>query len=94
MYPTPDSERFFAAIISGAERMPNGNTLITDGTHGRILEVDRKGNVVWDFENPHYTVRPDTPKVSGAGEPIDPWWTFRALRYSPDYPGVALAVRG
>ncbi len=77
VYPTRTSARFFSAIISGAERMPNGNTLITDGPHGRIIEVDDEGSVVWEFENPHYTVGPNTPKASGAGEPIDPWWTFR-----------------
>ncbi len=51
-------------------------------------------NTVWEFNNPHYTVRPDTPKSSGAGEPIEPWWTFRALRYPPDYPGIALVAAG
>jgi Arylsulfotransferase (ASST) len=90
VYPTRTSDRFFAAIISGAQRLPNGDTLIADGPHGRILEVDRTGTVVWEFDNPHYTVRPDTPKASGAGEPIDPWWTFRALRYAPGFPGVNL----
>jgi hypothetical protein len=90
VFPTTSNERFFAAIVSGAQRLPNGNTLIADGPHGRILEVDPEGATVWEFENPHYTVRPNTPKASGAGEPIDPWWTFRAVRYAPDDPALAL----
>ncbi len=90
VFPTSKSDRFFAAIISSAERLPNGDTLIADGPHGRILEVNSRGSTVWEFENPHYTVRPNTPKASGAGEPIDPWWTFRALRYAPDDPALAL----
>jgi hypothetical protein len=88
VYPKRGSERFFAAIISGAQRLPNGNTLMADGPHGRIVEVNERGAVVWEFENPHYTVRSNTPRMSGAGEPIDPWWTFRALRYAPSYPGL------
>jgi hypothetical protein len=90
VFPTRSSDRFFAAIISGAQRLPNGNTLMADGPHGRIVEIDAQGATVWEFENPHYTARPNTPKASGAGEPIDPWWTFRALRYGPDDPAVAL----
>ena len=90
VFPTKNSDRFFAAIISGAQRLPNGDTLISDGPHGRILEVDAKGKTVWEFENPHYTVRPNTPRASGAGEPIDPWWTFRGDHYAPDDPAVAL----
>jgi hypothetical protein len=89
IFPMKSSDRFFAAIVSGAQRLPNGNTLMADGPHGRIVEVDAEGATVWEFENPHYTVRPNTPEASGAGEPIDPWWTFRAWRYAPDDPAVA-----
>jgi hypothetical protein len=86
IYPHPDNTRWFGAIISGVERLPNANTLITDGTRGHIFEVTPTGETVWDYVNPHYTVRPDTPKSSGAGFVIRPWWTFRADRYPPDYP--------
>lgn len=34
-----------------ANRMPNGNTLITDSRTNRILEVDESGNVVWEFRD-------------------------------------------
>jgi hypothetical protein len=89
VYPTRGSDRFFAAIVSGAQRLPNGNTLMADGPHGRILEVDTAGEVVWEYENPHFRVRPNTPKQSGAGEPILPQWMFRADRYPVDDPGLA-----
>jgi hypothetical protein len=88
-FPKKGSKKFFAAIISSAQRLPNGDTLMTDGPAGRIIEVNKQGKVVWEYENPHYTVRPNTPKSSGAGQPILPWWTFRALRYSPDDPAVS-----
>jgi hypothetical protein len=90
IFPTRSSDHFFATIVSGAQRLSNGNMLLADGPHGRIVEVDAEGATVWEFENPHYTVRRNTPKASGAGEPIDPWWMFRALRYASDDPAVAL----
>lgn len=34
-----DSNRFYSPFISGAQRLPNGNTLITEGSGGRIIEV-------------------------------------------------------
>ena len=43
---------FYADHISGAERMPNGNTLICDGPAGRLFEVDAAGVVVWDWTSP------------------------------------------
>ena len=32
---------------SGAERQPNGNTLICEGVHGRFFEVTTDGEIVW-----------------------------------------------
>jgi hypothetical protein len=94
VYPTRGSERFFAAIVSGAQRLPNGNTLMSDGPHGRLVEVDASGKVVWEYENPHHRVRANTPKQSGAGEPILPQWMFRAMRYPVDHPGLSSLSSG
>jgi hypothetical protein len=44
--------RFFSTNISGAQRMPNGNTLITEGAGGRMFEVTSDGAVVWEYMNP------------------------------------------
>jgi len=41
--------RFFATNISGAQRLPNGNTLITSGPTGRIFEVTKEGAIVWEY---------------------------------------------
>ena len=43
---------FYAAFISGAERLPNGNTLVCSGTNGTIFEVTPKDEVVWKYVNP------------------------------------------
>lgn len=42
---TPD---FFAASMCDANRLPNGNTLITDAWQGRILEVNPEAQKVWE----------------------------------------------
>jgi len=44
---------FFSHYISGAERQPNGNTLICEGANGRIFEVTPAGEIVWEFVNPY-----------------------------------------
>jgi hypothetical protein len=44
--------RFFSTNISGAQRLPNGNTLITEGAGGRMFEVTRDGAIVWEYMNP------------------------------------------
>ncbi|MCK6448258.1 MAG: aryl-sulfate sulfotransferase [Planctomycetes bacterium] len=38
--------------ISGAQRQPNGNTLICAGESGRVIEVAPDGTVVWDYASP------------------------------------------
>jgi Arylsulfotransferase (ASST) len=43
---------FFATNISGAQRLPNGNTLVTEGPDGRIFEVTREGTIVWEYVFP------------------------------------------
>lgn len=35
-----------------ADRLPNGNTLIGDSKHQRVMEVTPKGEVVWEFYTP------------------------------------------
>ena len=42
-------EFFYSHIISSAQRLPNGNTLITDGANARIFEVTTENEVVWEF---------------------------------------------
>jgi hypothetical protein len=46
-----DGEDFFSAFISGAQRLPNGNTLVCSGAPGRVFEVTGAGEVVWDYRN-------------------------------------------
>jgi hypothetical protein len=59
---------FFSSFISGAQRLPNGNTLIISGTQGRIFEVTPDKRVVWDYLNPFGG---ETPLMAGGGPPGD-----------------------
>jgi hypothetical protein len=43
---------FYTYGKGSAQRLPNGNTLICEGDRGRVLEVNRDGEVVWDWMNP------------------------------------------
>jgi hypothetical protein len=44
--------RFFSTNISSAQRLPNGNTLITEGAGGRVFEVTSERAIVWEYMNP------------------------------------------
>ncbi len=46
-----DPGNFFSSNISGAERLPGGNTLICSGANGRIFEVTSDGSIVWEHIN-------------------------------------------
>jgi hypothetical protein len=43
---------FFSDIISNAQRLPNGNTMICQGARGRLFEVDSAGAIVWEYMVP------------------------------------------
>jgi hypothetical protein len=81
---------FYAPIISGMVRLPNGNTLIDAGVQGTIFEVTPEGETVWKYINPLGTEGPLTrgEPIPTTGGFISPVSVFRALRYAPDYPGL------
>ncbi len=51
-YPPAGATPFFSLSMGAAQRLPNGNTLITDSNHSRAFEVTREGETVWEFINP------------------------------------------
>ena len=81
------SNHFYSPLISGAQRLPNGNTLITVGMSGRLMEVTRSCELVWEYISPYcYMAYPTLNEV------------YRAYRYPYDYvpqlekpEGVAIA---
>jgi hypothetical protein len=49
-----DYSRFYSPFVSGAQRLPNGNTQITEGATGMLLEVTRDHQVVWEYVSPYW----------------------------------------
>ena len=47
--------RFYSSNISSAQRLPNGNTLITAGAGGRLFEVTKDGAIVWEYIYPQFS---------------------------------------
>lgn len=75
-----DEGNFLSERISGAQRMPNGNTLICSGEQGSVFEVSEAGKIVWQFEM--------SDVVSGGTRPGG-GGLFRAPKYSPDLPAFS-----
>lgn len=52
-YRAPRPRDFYTLSKGSSQRLPNGNTLITNSDHGYAFEVTRQGEVVWEFRCPH-----------------------------------------
>lgn len=81
-YMDQDQCRFYTAITGGTERLANGNTLIVESVQGRIFEVTKEKEIVWEYISPFSVYRP-------------PYWgweihrtIFQAQRFAPDFPGL------
>lgn len=74
-----------------AQRLPNGNTLVTSTQQGHLFEVTPAGEVVWEFVNPIMKGQPKaffcdaTESLPGKSATN---MIHRAYRYAPDYPGL------
>lgn len=51
-YSAPEKSDFFSSHISGAMPISEGRFLVCDGDDGRVFQVDRAGEVLWDFRSP------------------------------------------
>ena len=90
----------YARVFSGAQRLPNGNTLIAYGTAGTIFQVTPDGGTAWKYTVPrhyHILLRQDegSPARLTYGTPDDHPPTqvitdtvYRAYWYPPDYAGL------
>ena len=98
---SPPSE-LLSFRMGGAQRLPNGNTLICVSEQGVLVEVTPSGETVWKY------VIPVGREILRQGDPIEitdhnvlvesgKRWAmgtqaetsvYRATRYAPDYPGL------
>jgi Arylsulfotransferase (ASST) len=83
-YKAPSPHDLFSSNLSGAQRLPGGNTLVCAGDDGELSEVTSAGNLVWKYISPITASGPltqgDLAKVNAV---------FRATRYLPSYAGLA-----
>jgi hypothetical protein len=78
IYTANPPNSFYASHISGAWRLPDGNTLITNGETGKIFEVTPEGATVWQYNTggqvfkvvyipPEEPPEPDVPDLDCSG---------------------------
>jgi hypothetical protein len=79
-YTANPEAQFLSAHISGAERLAGDNVLVCEGATGRVFEITRRGEIVWEWTSPFVVHTPQGQNNA---------WVFRAHRYSPDFPGLA-----
>lgn len=65
-------DSFYSMNISGAQRLPNGNTLVCEGRSARFFEVTPEKDIVWEYISPF--------TVEHLGQPSRA--VFRAHRYA------------
>lgn len=46
-----DGASFYSNHLGGCQRLPNGNTLISESTTGYLMEVNEDGDIVWDYDD-------------------------------------------
>lgn len=51
-YTADPPETFFTDFGGSAQRLPNGNTLITETEKGRVFEITKNKEIVWEWFNP------------------------------------------
>jgi hypothetical protein len=73
-YRAAGEESFFTPARGSQQRLPNGNTLITESEKSRVFEVTPGGEIVWEYFN-HVRVGDDDALVPGV---------FWATRYTVD----------
>jgi len=82
---------WYSTHISSCHSLPNGNTLITQGPQGRVIEVTAEGKEVWRWVNPicrlssgengaiSFVRQRDQRPDNGS------WGLFQAWRYTSDF---------
>ena len=71
-----DASKFYSPYVSSVQRLPNGNTLIDEGSDGRVIEVTPGKEIVWEWISPYYTHNETGPKTN---------MIYRAYRYPYEY---------
>lgn len=69
---------FYSPFMGNAQRLPNGNTHITESSTGRLFEVTPAGEVVWEYVIPWFAEYPDAAaRLTGPGRVNTVFKTYR-----------------
>jgi hypothetical protein len=82
-YPDSPIPGFYSATMSGAERQPNGTTLICEAQDGHFFEVTIAEEIVWDYVSPV-----NGNSILAQGDPPNNSSVFKVRRYAPGFPGL------
>ncbi|NIM91822.1 MAG: hypothetical protein GTO17_12845 [Candidatus Aminicenantes bacterium] len=58
-YQSDPPQQFYSVSRGSSQRLPNGNTLITDSDKGYVFEATFGGEIVWEFFNPEIRIEDD-----------------------------------
>jgi hypothetical protein len=79
----------FAPFISGATRLRNQNTFVCAGTDGILLELNPKGEIVWEYRNPYSgNLRMADGEPATTGSADRPYAVYRATRIPKEHPAL------
>lgn len=84
-YRDPHPMTFFTPFMGGAQRLDNGNTLITEAAFGRMFEVTKDGEICWEYVNEDFADYQglDASEIEGYfAYPANAM--FRAYKYTPE----------
>lgn len=95
MYPSeqaPATERaqFASSIMGSAQRLSNGNTLLTESTANNVIEVTPQGEVVWSYTE--YFRDADGPRTFFKARKYDPEGTEWGSHVSSGFGGFCRQV--
>jgi hypothetical protein len=101
-YTADNKKDFYSGFISGATRLPNGNTFICEGATGRYFEVNSEGNSLWEHTNtfggeldmdghPNDVEQEARKLLEGDGKRsfVENNALFRVAKYEPSYAALA-----
>ncbi len=54
-FTSSETRPLYSETCGTAQRLANGNTLITESDNGRALEVTTDGSIIWEYRNPQRT---------------------------------------
>lgn len=71
-YKANPTEDFFTSLSGGCQGLSNGNVLVTESMTGRVFEITREGQNVWEYHSPLFNKKKERKSI------------WRMTRYADD----------